>query len=106
VTPHGRTTTRARPSGGRCRDRHPHPRTTTYARSHMNGDVGPHGNRDALLETFVAELTVAAYRVALRAGPRGTWVDLELDLWQALAGRVRAWRRKFSGSAATHRLPE
>ncbi len=69
----------------------------------MNGDVGPHSNRDARLETFAAELTAAAYRVALRAGPRGTWLDLELNLWRALADTVRAWGTELNGPAVTHR---
>ncbi len=33
--------------------------------------------RDALLETFAADLTVAAYRVALQTTKRGTWPDLQ-----------------------------
>jgi hypothetical protein len=48
-------------------------------------------NRDALLESFAAELTIAAYRVALRTKTRGTWLDLELDLWRALADTVETW---------------
>jgi hypothetical protein len=48
-------------------------------------------NRDALLETFAAELTLAAYRVALRTGTQDTWLDLELDLWKALADTVKTW---------------
>ena len=39
---------------------------------------------ETLAEGFLAELTDAAYRVALRHGIKGTFVDLELDLWQAL----------------------
>jgi hypothetical protein len=57
----------------------------------MNGDFKTPVNRDALLETFAAELTCAAYRVALRTGTRGTWLDLQLDLWKALAETVRSW---------------
>jgi hypothetical protein len=57
----------------------------------MNGDSNPPVNRDALLETFAAELTYAAYRVALRTGTQGTWLDLQLDLWKALAETVRTW---------------
>ena len=47
--------------------------------------------RDGLLEAFAAELTVAAYRVALRTRTRGAWVDLELGLWSALAEKVKRW---------------
>ena len=53
-------------------------------------------NRDALLESFAAALTHAAYRVALRTGTRGTWLDLELDLWKALADTVKAWGRELA----------
>jgi hypothetical protein len=48
-------------------------------------------NRDAILDTFAAELTLAAYGVVLRTRTGGTWVDLELALWRALADTVKAW---------------
>jgi hypothetical protein len=35
-------------------------------------------------ETFVARLATAAYQVALRHGIKGSFVDLELDLWHEL----------------------
>ena len=57
----------------------------------MNRDVLTPVNRDALLETLAAELTLAAYRVALRTRTKGTWLDLELDLWRALADSARTW---------------
>jgi hypothetical protein len=50
----------------------------------MNGEHSV--NRDALLETFAAELTLAAYRVALRTRKQGTWLDLET---RPLGGRGR-----------------
>jgi hypothetical protein len=59
----------------------------------MNGDIQAPIDRDAQLETFTAELTHAAYRVALRNRARGTWLDLELDLWRALADTVKTWER-------------
>ena len=52
-------------------------------------------DRDALLETFAAELAVAAYRVALRTRTQGTWLDLELDIWRALADTVKTWGREL-----------
>jgi hypothetical protein len=55
----------------------------------MNRDVETPVNRDALLETLAAELALAAYRVALRTRTEGTWLDLELDLWRALADTAR-----------------
>jgi hypothetical protein len=58
----------------------------------MNGDIKTPVDRDALLEHFAAELTVAAYRVALRTKTQGTWLDLELDLWRVLADTVKTWQ--------------
>jgi hypothetical protein len=66
----------------------------------MKDNAGATADRDALLDTFVAELTRAAYHVALRHGAAGTWLDLQLDLWQALADTVKQWGgwRPTSGS--------
>ena len=40
------------------------------------------------LEVFAAELTAAAYCVALRHGAGDKWLDLELDLWRVLTETV------------------
>jgi hypothetical protein len=58
----------------------------------MDADVRAVCQRDLALEAFAAHLTNAAYRVALRHGTATSWVDLELDLWRALAAAVREWR--------------
>ena len=50
---------------------------------------------DALLEAFTADITLAAYRVALQTGTRGTWLDLQLDLWRTLADKVKTWGREL-----------
>ena len=47
--------------------------------------------RDLALEDFAAELTEAAYPVVLRQQPQGSWLDLELGLWSALADKVKTW---------------
>jgi hypothetical protein len=62
----------------------------------MNRDSQTLVNRDAVLETFAAELALAAYRVALRARTQGTWLDLELDLWRELADTAKTWERESS----------
>jgi hypothetical protein len=46
-------------------------------------------DRDTLLENFAAELTSAAYSVALRHGLGKKWLDLELELWEALKETVK-----------------
>jgi hypothetical protein len=61
----------------------------------MNRDAPTPVNRDDSLETLAAELTLAAYRVALRTRTEGTWLDLELDLWKTLAGTARTWGREL-----------
>jgi hypothetical protein len=45
-------------------------------------------------EAFAAELTAAAYPVALRHGVGGKWLDLELELWRVLTETVKKWERK------------
>ena len=70
----------------------------------MSGDSRTPVNRDALLETLAAEVTLAAYRVALRTRTGGTWLDLQLDLWRALAeggdpAAVRARLKAMAGSS-------
>lgn len=60
----------------------------------MNNNVSASADREALLDKFAAELTGAAYHVALRHGVAGTWLDLQLELWQALAQTVRQWGGK------------
>jgi hypothetical protein len=50
-------------------------------------------DRDALQENLTAELTLAAYRVALRARTEGTWLELELELWKSMAETIKSWER-------------
>ena len=55
----------------------------------MSDNPGATCNRDTLLENFAAELTSAVYPLVLRRGMRGSWLDLELGLWRALAETVK-----------------
>ena len=48
-------------------------------------------NPDTLLEDFAAEITIAAYAVALRHGVEDKWLDVELELWEALKETVKKW---------------
>ena len=57
----------------------------------MGDDDSASGNRETLLENFAAELTSAAYAVALRHGVEDKWLDLELELWEALKEAVKKW---------------
>jgi hypothetical protein len=49
-------------------------------------------NRDTLLENIAAELTSAAYAVALRHRVQDKWLDLQLELWAALKETVEKLR--------------
>jgi hypothetical protein len=44
---------------------------------------------------WAAELTMAAYAVALRHGAPNSWLDLQLELWRALSARVAKCGREF-----------
>jgi hypothetical protein len=61
----------------------------------MNGDRKTCVDRDAPLDRLAAELTVAAYRVAVRTHTESTWLDLELDLWRAMADTVETWGKTW-----------
>ena len=63
-------------------------------------------DRDIVFEDFAAELTVAAYSVALRHGVGDKWLDLELELWRVLTETVkkreREWHRAAGEPEAAH----
>ena len=46
---------------------------------------------DRALERLAAEVTTTAYAIALRHGAGGSWLDLQLRLWKALARTVEEW---------------
>lgn len=48
------------------------------------------------LDAFAAELSDAAYQIALRHGLHDSWVDLESDLWSAVAATLKNRSRKSS----------
>lgn len=52
---------------------------------------------DTMFQNFVAELTTTAYGVALRHRTGSSWVDLELDLWEALKETVGKRRKGYPG---------
>jgi len=62
----------------------------------MNDNERAARERDRALERLAADVTDTAYAIALRHGAGGSWIDLELGLWKALARTVREWA---SGSA-------
>jgi hypothetical protein len=60
----------------------------------MNGNHSTVVDWDNFLKNLAAELTGAAYPVALRHRVGYKWLDLELDLWKSLTETVKKWGRK------------
>ena len=54
-----------------------------------------HSEQDADLDRFAAELTDAAYPVALKYGVSGSSIDLELEIWRTLTDLVRRRGREL-----------
>jgi hypothetical protein len=57
----------------------------------MNDNRAVVSDVDHELDALAAELTGAAYAVALRHGVDDKWLDLELELWEALKETVNKW---------------
>jgi hypothetical protein len=51
-------------------------------------------DREVRIGNFAAELTSAAYRLVLRQGLEGSWLQVELALWGALRETVETWTRR------------
>jgi len=57
----------------------------------MKGNRKTPSDLEIRLEDFAAELTRAAYAVALRHGALDRWLDLQLELWKALQETIKKW---------------
>jgi hypothetical protein len=55
---------------------------------------GNSASRDATLDDFVAELTEAAYPLALRHEAGRDWLGLELELWRVMTQTVKKWEQR------------
>jgi len=55
----------------------------------MNEPSALVGGWDPVMERFAAELTEAAYPIALLHGVQQRWLEMELHLWHALSATVR-----------------
>jgi hypothetical protein len=74
----------------------------------MNDNARANADQGAPLDAFTAEFTRAAYDVALWHAAPGTWLDLQLDLWRALADTINRWGPKScpaQGPLASPDLP-
>jgi hypothetical protein len=57
----------------------------------MNDRRAVVANADPSWEALAAELTAAAYPVALRHAGRDEWLELQLELWRVLTETVKKW---------------
>jgi hypothetical protein len=57
------------------------------------------------LDRLAAEVTNTAYAIALRHRTCSSWVDLELNLWKALARTVRSWGVVSTASESSELIP-
>jgi hypothetical protein len=60
----------------------------------MNTNAGTAEYSEFFPDLLAAELTLAAYPIALRHGVGDSWVELETNLWMVLAEAVRNWQRQ------------
>jgi carbon storage regulator len=64
---------------------------------HAEGsDVGETETTPDSLDELAAELSDAAYQIALRHGLADSWIDLELGLWRVLATKIRNRSRRIA----------
>jgi len=54
----------------------------------MSNSHAPERKRDLQLENFAANLTDAAYRVALQHGVGDRWIELQVNLWGAMTEAI------------------
>jgi hypothetical protein len=57
----------------------------------MNDHRAVVADADSSSEALAAELTAAAYPIALRHAIGDEWLDLQLELWQVLTETVKKW---------------
>jgi len=67
----------------------------------MNNGHSTQSDQDVLLDTFAAELTDAAYPIALKYGVLGSSLDLELEIWKTLTDVVRKRGHELLGARTT-----
>lgn len=48
------------------------------------------------VQDIAAELTAAAYPLALQHKPGERWLDLQLDLWHAMQRTLEKWQQRTS----------
>ncbi len=78
-------------------------------RAELASAIESDGARDPKIDrdpwdALAADLSDAAYQVALRHRPAGSWMSLEIEVAQALAQAVDHWKHEFLPPAAASPL--
>jgi hypothetical protein len=60
----------------------------------MNASLRVRPALDPALDDFVAELIAAAVPVTHRYGVGQRWLDMELDLYEAMTKAAQQWKRR------------
>jgi hypothetical protein len=68
----------------------------------MNNTPETMREQDELLDTFAAELTVAAYPIALKYGVSGSSLDLELEIWKTFIELLHRRGREVFSTPVLH----
>ena len=66
----------------------------------MGDNQRPAADGDLRLENFAAELTSAVYPIILLRGLKGSWLNVQLNLWRGLAETVGEWDRRRPPAAS------
>ena len=59
----------------------------------MDDNDQVHHDRERQIDSLTAELASAAYSVALRHEQPKAWLELELDLWNAVRAATHKWEQ-------------
>jgi hypothetical protein len=69
----------------------------------MKNQDATRADQDDPLDTFAAELTAAAYPIALKYGVTGSSLDLELEIWKNFIVLLHKRKRELLPGRATKR---
>ena len=70
----------------------------------LNDERTVPANPESALDAFAAELTDAAYPIALKYGVSGSSVDLELEIWKKFTEMVRERGREVLRTPTASRV--
>jgi carbon storage regulator len=84
------------------------PPEVAVLREEISHSIEPEGTGNLPLDgdpwsAMVADVSDAAYRIALRQRPAGSWMNLQIEVSRAVNKAVRQWQQKLAPPKATSR---